>query len=116
MKRFLPTAALLLLACDPVMSMKGVVARPDGTPVAAATVSVACSSLDGHSISATTNTQGAFSATKIGCVEKDCSIDVTVSGEPVRHFPSPDYCTNLDGTCCRTIQADLTIPAAGSPN
>jgi hypothetical protein len=110
MNRYAASAIFFLLACDPTVSLKGSVMRPDGTPVAGAKVSIACSSLSGGSISAMTDVRGAFSTTNIGCVEKDCSIDVAVSGEPVQHFPPKNYCTNLDGTCCRAIQANLTIP------
>lgn len=107
--------ALPLLACDPNVSMRGTVDRPSGAPVAGAKVSITCSSLDGGGIAATTDAQGAFSANKIGCVDKKCDIDVAVSGEPVRHFPSSDYCAGGDPACCSVIQANLTVPETGSP-
>jgi hypothetical protein len=52
---------------------------------------------------------------KIGCIDKKCDIDVAVSGEPIRHFPSGDYCASGENTCCRAIQANLTIPETGAP-
>jgi hypothetical protein len=107
--------ALLLIACDPVASMKGTVDRPSGAPVAGANVSITCSSLDGGGIAAATDAHGAFSANKIGCIDKKCDIDVAVSGEPIRHFPSGDYCASGEDTCCRAIQANLTIPETGAP-
>ena len=93
--RFLSAVAITvltlpLLACDPEASMKGTVDRQTGAPVAGAKVSITCSSLDGGGIAATTDAQGTFSANKIGCIDKQCDIDVAISGEPVRHFPSSD--------------------------
>jgi hypothetical protein len=107
--------ALPLMACDPVASMKGTLDRPSGTPVAGAKVSITCSSLSGGSMASTTDAHGAFSGSQIGCIDKKCDIDVAVSGEPVRHFPSGDYCASGDPTCCSVIQANLTIPETGSP-
>lgn len=117
--RFLSAPAITLLtlpflACDPIASMKGTVNRPSGAPVAGAKVSITCSSLDGGGIGATTDTQGEFSARKIGCIEKDCDIDVAILGEPVRHFPSADHCISGGPDCCRVIQANLIVPEAGS--
>lgn len=104
---------LLVVACDPIASMSGTVKRADGVPVSDATVSISCKSLDGWGMSATTNAQGEFSASKIGCIDKNCGIDVAVEGEPTRQFPSADYCASDCGVPCpRTIRADLTIPAA----
>ena len=78
-------------------------------------VGITCSSLDGGDMVATTDAQGAFSANKIGCIDKKCDIDVAVSGEPVRHFPSGDYCASGGPSCCSVIRANLTIPETGSP-
>ena len=118
--RFLSSAVVVLLtlpllACDPEASMKGTVDRPSGVPVAGAKVSITCSSFDGGGMAATTDAQGGFSASKIGCIDNACDIEVAVSGEPVRHFPVGDYCTNGGPRCCRSIQADLAIPEMGSP-
>lgn len=104
-----------VLACDPIASMSGSVHRADRSPVAGASVTIECSSLDSGRITATTDSQGRFSATKIGCFDKMCNIDVAVTGEPIRSFPSAQYCTgDCDQSCPRAIEADLTIPDVSS--
>lgn len=104
-------AALAGAACDPHVSIDGSVTRADA-PVEGAKVRVACSSLDGGEVSMTTDSGGKFATTKIGCVDKGCTIDVTVTGEPVQRFPSAPHC--VEGTdCCDKLVAHLELePAA----
>jgi hypothetical protein len=118
--RWLPAFVIpltsLLMGCDPHASMSGTVKRQDGSPVVGARVSIRCSSLDGGNMSATTNAQGAFSASKIGCIDKQCGLEVVVAGEPTRQFPTAEYCARDCGDPCPSaIQADLTLPDPGSP-
>jgi hypothetical protein len=96
--------------------MSGTVKRQDGSPVSGATVMITCSSLDQAKMSAVTNAQGAFSANKIGCIDKQCSLDVAVTGEPSRRFGTADCCaSDCDDSCPSRIEANLTITDAGLP-
>jgi hypothetical protein len=115
---YIPIVALVitsLLGCDPIVSIDGTVKRTSGIAVVGAKVGVKDSSLDGGGITARTDAQGAFSADRIGCIERSSILDLTVLGEPVRHFSVGDYCVAKDGRCCRRLHADLVIPEAGLP-
>jgi hypothetical protein len=108
---FLLAITSVLLGCDPHASMSGTVRRQNGSPVPGAKVTITCSSLDGGRMTATTNTQGAFSASRIGCIDKQCGIDVSVTGEPTRRFATAEYCAaDCGDSCPSAIKADLTIP------
>jgi hypothetical protein len=103
---------LLWTACDPHASMSGTVKHIDESPVSGATVSITCDSLDEGSMKATTDAEGTFSASKIGCIDKKCTIDVADSGEPIRRFPTADYCVaKCNDSCPSAIEAALRIPA-----
>jgi hypothetical protein len=102
-------SALLGWGCDPQFTLHGTVERPRGEKVAGARVSITCDGLDGGHVEATSDANGAFSASKIGSVQTSCPIDVAVVAEPIRHFPSARYCLDLEGDSCLAIDATLVL-------
>jgi hypothetical protein len=106
---------LAVCGCDPGIRVDGVVHRPDGAPVASATVKVVCPN-GGHSIdnaSQSTKEDGNFSFHRLGCLSTECVVRVE-SGSASTESPVWGSCRKTVFACgkgCNQASFDITLKA-----
>jgi hypothetical protein len=105
------TGSLALLACDPSTSLRGQLTHADGSGVAGATVRTVCANQSG-SMTATTDVQGRFSTSGIGCVGDDCHLEVLAPGRDAVTLPVTPHCQGTALGCgkgCSDVEIRIVV-------
>jgi hypothetical protein len=109
------TMPLLVLGCDPGITVQGKVITKAGVPMVGASITVVCPPGDHYvsgALSATSDANGAFSMSGMGCLPKACKTRVQLNGNTAERSVGDD-CRRTVFVCsnryCNEVESSLTL-------